>query len=367
MRERFYSFQIFLIIIYSFIMIAFNSRISFAEHFDWPQGKHAAVSLTFDDGSESQLDVAIPLLNHYGIKATFYVLPERIIPRLEDWKAAIVDGHEIGNHSMLHPCSANFSWGKEKALEHYTIERMADELATANLAIEKMLGACPVSFAYPCGQKYVGRGKNLQSYVPHVSQMFFTGRSYTDEANNDPRLCDLAQLMGRQLDGLSFDKITEMIEEATKNGSWLILVGHDVGDIDKVTRKEAFDKLCKYLNDPNNGIWTATVKDIASYIDTHRALDKNIPFVKPSRLRVVFYIIVSSLCFIGAFFVNIKTSERISMYLLLFGVFALFSITVWSVRYGYILQNGLFPIFAFIGYCMGCLVSLLLQASRLKK
>ncbi|MBO3755347.1 MAG: polysaccharide deacetylase family protein, partial [Candidatus Brockarchaeota archaeon] len=43
--------------------------------FNWPNGFKGAVSLTFDDGLPSQLDLGVPLLEEYGFKATFYVNP----------------------------------------------------------------------------------------------------------------------------------------------------------------------------------------------------------------------------------------------------------------------------------------------------
>ena len=37
----------------------------------WPEGKTAALSLTFDDARLSQVDQGLPLLDSYGVKATF--------------------------------------------------------------------------------------------------------------------------------------------------------------------------------------------------------------------------------------------------------------------------------------------------------
>src|SRR4030043_1269646 len=43
--------------------------------FAWPEGKQMALSLTFDDARLSQPDKGIPLLEKYGVKATFYISP----------------------------------------------------------------------------------------------------------------------------------------------------------------------------------------------------------------------------------------------------------------------------------------------------
>jgi len=40
--------------------------------FHWPQGKRAAISLTFDDARASQVDNGIPILDEYSVKATIY-------------------------------------------------------------------------------------------------------------------------------------------------------------------------------------------------------------------------------------------------------------------------------------------------------
>ncbi len=56
--------------------------------FFWPEGKRVAVSLSFDDARTSQIDVGVPLLNRYQVKATFYVNPPRLESRLDGWKKA---------------------------------------------------------------------------------------------------------------------------------------------------------------------------------------------------------------------------------------------------------------------------------------
>jgi peptidoglycan/xylan/chitin deacetylase (PgdA/CDA1 family) len=96
--------------------------------------------------------------------------------RVDKWKNAANNGHEVGNHSVLHPCTGNFNWSKDKALENYTLNKMMTELDSANRLIKERLGVHPVSFAYPCGQTFIGRGINVQSYVPLIAFLFESGR-----------------------------------------------------------------------------------------------------------------------------------------------------------------------------------------------
>src|SRR5690554_4371558 len=123
--------------------------------FNWPEGKRMAVSLTFDDGRFSQVDYCIPILDKYNVKGTFYLSVVQMMERMSGWKDAIGNGHDIGNHTLTHPCTGNFDWSRHKALEDYTLEQMEIELDSSNKKIEGILGIKPVSFAYPCGQTYV--------------------------------------------------------------------------------------------------------------------------------------------------------------------------------------------------------------------
>lgn len=239
--------------------------------FTWPPGKRAAISLTFDDARASQLDVGIPILDQYGFKATFCVSTGPVQQRVREWRNVVSAGHEIGNHSMRHPCTGNFPWARNKALEDYALEAMAAEIDQANVTIEGLLSVRPVTYAYPCGQKFVGRGEDLRSYVPLVARRFLAGRGWRDEGANDPAFCDLAQLMGMELDGLSFGQLKAMVDEAATKGFWLVLCGHEIGTGGRqTTRAETLMALCEYARDPNNGLWLDTVANVARYVAEQR-------------------------------------------------------------------------------------------------
>ena len=242
------------------------------EDFHWPEGKRAAISLTFDDARLSQVDRGIPILDEYGMKATFYVSFGSLEQRLEVWKAAVANGHEIGNHSLVHPCSGNFPFARERALEDYTLDQMRSELRQASDKIEDLLGVRPISFAYPCGQKYVGRGRNYRSYVPLVAEEFLTGRGWMNEWANDPTFCDMANLMGVELDGKSFEQVKQVMDRVLKDGGWLVFAGHDIGDGGRqTTLASTLRALCEYAQDPANGIWLDTVESISRHILRQRS------------------------------------------------------------------------------------------------
>jgi peptidoglycan-N-acetylglucosamine deacetylase len=238
-----------------------------ASPFPWPPGKKAALSLTFDDARESQVDVGIPLLTEHGVKATFYVLPDGARKRLAGWKAALVAGHEIGNHSSTHPCTGNFAFSRRNALEEYTLERIERDVTAASLFASRELGLEPSSFAYPCGQSFVGRGEGVRSYVPVVARLFRTGRLYMGEDSNDPAFCDLAQLLAVNLDGLAFEDVRPLVDKAVAEGRWLILAGHEIGEGGfQTTRAATLAALCRHAKDPASALWVDTVEAVAAHV-----------------------------------------------------------------------------------------------------
>jgi peptidoglycan-N-acetylglucosamine deacetylase len=244
--------------------------------FQWPEGKRVAVSLSFDDARASQMDTGVALFDRYDAKVTFYVNPKNMERRLEAWKRAAARGYEIGNHSMSHPCSGNFPWSRSNAIEDYTLARMEEELDGATRETERMLGVKPSTFAYPCGEKFIGRGAETKSYVPLVAKRFRAGRGFRDESANAPAFCDLAQLLAVESDGMSFEEMKKAVLAAAEQGGWLVFAGHEIGKPgNQTTDVAALEQFLKYAQDPANGVWLETVDAIARYVGERTTAPSN--------------------------------------------------------------------------------------------
>jgi len=241
--------------------------------FPWPQGKRAALSLSFDDGRPSQLSEGISLLDRLGVQATFYLnAPKLDAAQVPLWKAAHARGHEIGNHTCSHPCSGNFDWSRHNAIEDYTLERMEGEIVDCNTRLEAMLGVKPRTFAYPCGQTHVGRGQGVKSVVPLVAKHFKAGRAYFSEEPNEAAYVDLCLLGAEACDSVAFEAMKKGVDRAVETGRWLILAGHEMSARPgfQVTEISELEKLLNYVKDPALGIWCATVEAVAGHILSRR-------------------------------------------------------------------------------------------------
>jgi len=246
-----------------------------AAPFAWPAGARAALSLSFDDARPSQVDGGTAVLDRHGIKVTFFAVPASVEQRLGGWKKAVAAGHELGNHSLDHPCTGNFAWARKKALEEYSLEDMRRQMVEANARLQELLGVTPDTFAYPCGQTFVGRGLDTRSYVPLVAGMFVAGRGWLGEGPNDPAFCDLAQLLGMEMDGKDFEQLLPVLEQARDARAWLVLAGHEIGGEGRQTTRIAMlEKLLPYVRDPANGFWVAPVGAVARYIRQQRGLGR---------------------------------------------------------------------------------------------
>jgi hypothetical protein len=241
--------------------------------FQWPEGKRAALSLTFDDARLSQPDTGFEILDRHGVRATFYVSPHNVEKRLEAWRQAVARGHEIGNHTVSHPCAGAAAWTRHNALEDYTLKRIAAEIDDATAQLRTLLGVTPQTFAYPCGQDWVGRGRNRCSYVPLVAERFLIGRGGGGIAI--PGYADPAMMPSIGLDQLTFDRYRALMTRAEKEGLWLILAGHEIASdtsCDNLTTFPAvLEEICRHANNPANGVWVDTVAAIGTHVREQRS------------------------------------------------------------------------------------------------
>jgi peptidoglycan/xylan/chitin deacetylase (PgdA/CDA1 family) len=241
--------------------------------FAWPAGRRAALTLTFDDARSSQLTAGVPLFAERGVKVTFYLSPNNIGGDAAGWRKAAEAGHEMGNHSMTHPCSGNFAWARERALEDFTLQRMRNEMTSANRAIEATTGVTPTTFAYPCGQTFIGRGAKAASYVPLAAELFLAARGWLAETSNDPGFVDLAQVLGYPMDDVEYAELKGVVDDAVARGQWLVLAGHDIGTAagPQVTRVSMLRDLLDDVARSERGVWVGTVAEIAAYIRDQRS------------------------------------------------------------------------------------------------
>jgi len=236
----------------------------------WPGNCQGAVSLTFDDGLASQLAVAVPILNQFGLQGTFYLSPHDDYEQsLAPWRDVAVAGHELGNHTVGHPCSQNFAFVAEsgrRSLEEMTLDEMEAEIVEAGRRLRWLAPQQQdISFAYPCYQTFVGQGITRQSYVPLVARHCVAGRGRGETAN-DPLRCDLAHVWSWPCERMTGAELIGLAEQAAAQGRWGILTFHGVHEGHLPIGDRDLTELCAFLSRQRDRIWTAPVATVARRI-----------------------------------------------------------------------------------------------------
>lgn len=234
----------------------------------WPGGCRSAVSISFDDGRDSQLSHAVPHLDERELRATFYV-PMRsgkALAEYEPWLDVAARGHEIGNHTRGHVCSRNFSFRPDgTGLEDKTLEEIEADILAAEAQLRELFPTqTERTFAYPCYQTYVGEGLTRRSYVPVVAKHFVAARSTGEHGFfNNPLMVDLHCLNCVSYGIRNALEIIGLVERCCQRGHWAIVTYHG---IDSGRAQRDFVELLDHLVERRDKIWTAPVVEVAKHV-----------------------------------------------------------------------------------------------------
>lgn len=237
------------------------------------KGKKCAVVLTYDDALNVHLDNVVPALDSLAMKGTFYLTAssDAARNRIKDWRAAAANGHELGNHTVYHPCDASgpgMSWVKpDRDLSKYSMAKIQDEIRMCNAYLKAIDGKEKRTFAFTCGHKKAAEGEFIQT----LADEFVAARAVRHEMHNlqEQNLMDIDCYSMADVSG---EKIIELVRQAEESGKLLVFLFHGVGGEHNLNvSKEAHSKLIHYLKDNEKNIYVDTMLNIAEHIKAVRA------------------------------------------------------------------------------------------------
>lgn len=195
------------------------------------------ISLNFDDGYRSAYNIAVPILNKYNAKASFYIvtgyfkenpyITEKEVLKLQSW------GHEIGAHTRHH---VHLSEIKPSQLKDEILGSRQDLL---KIGVKKVL-----TFAYP-------NGNYNDLVVQAVKDAGFVGARITKPKFNDKNV-DVFLIKRQEVEAhTQFDEIKKAIDDTSNNKKWMVLVFHRIDDDGNPTsvRHEILEQIINYLNE----------------------------------------------------------------------------------------------------------------------
>lgn len=255
-------------------LIGNEERAPSGDLFSWPNGAKAAVCLTYDDGLPSHIHTVGPMLKRYKFKATFY--PTLAAPSIQEdmakWRRLAKQGHELGNHSLYHPCrksQADMDWVPDwYDMDKYSLAQMLGEISLANHFLQALDGKTSRTFAYPCGHHEV----DGQDFKASLSAYATAARDASELQSEIPTIqrLDLYDIPSWAPNGHQGQDLINYIDQIIAKQSLSTFTFHGIGAEHMTVSIEAHEALLKYLDQHRKEIWVTTVKEATDYLRKKR-------------------------------------------------------------------------------------------------
>jgi len=257
------------------LVVVLSSQLVFSQFNPAWRGKKAAVVLTYDDALNVHLDNAIPLLDSLGLKGTFYLtaFSPGSKNRIDDWRKAAANGHELGNHTLFHPCAGGKGreWvNAEHDMNNYSLERMVNEVRMTNVFLQAIDGKAKRTFAFTCGDMKIGDSL----FINGMKNDFAAARAVRHEMHKIGEI-DLYNVDCYAVNGETGTQMIEWVKKAIETNSLLVILFHGVGGEHSLNVSlDAHRELLQYLKKNENDLMIGTMLDVAEHVNEWQARDK---------------------------------------------------------------------------------------------
>ena len=230
--------------------------------------KQCAVVLTYDDAIDIDLDNVLPELDSAGLKATFYLIGSSPVVkrRVTEWQKAAAEGHELGNHSLFHPCDGSKP-GRgfvtpATDLSKYTVKRAVSEIRANNDLLNSIDGKKTRTFAYPCGDVTIGDTLFYDSL-----KRDFAGARGVHPGLEAMDSINLSDIRCYGINGQSANYMIDLVKQAMDTHRLLVFLFHGVGGGHSINvALESHRQLIRFLKGHETEIWIAPMVDVAEYV-----------------------------------------------------------------------------------------------------
>lgn len=233
--------------------------------------KQCAVVLTYDDAIDVDLDNVLPALDSLDLKATFYLIGSSpvVARRMGEWRKAALHGHELGNHSLYHPCNGSLPGrGFVQAdydLSKYTLTRAVNEIRMNNVLLNAIDGKTKRTFAYPCGDLTIGDS----FFYAGLRKDFIAARGVRPAMDSIGKV-NLDNIDCYAINGQTAEQMIANVKEAMRTHTLLVFLFHGVGGGHSINvGLNEHSLLLHFLKDHEREIWIAPMVEVAEYIRAH--------------------------------------------------------------------------------------------------
>jgi peptidoglycan-N-acetylglucosamine deacetylase len=234
-----------------------------------PGRRRCIVSLCYDDALPCHHETVGPMLEAHGLLGTFYVpIKSRLLQDVDRWRSLAAAGHELGNHTIFHPCYEPAWLDPVYHLKNYTPRRWGDEVELANKILQLIDGRVHRSFGNTCHENRLGTGDQLTLLETLAPRHFVAARGEHTGRPVDLRSPNWFNLGTKGLDGVTFEEVRVELENLSRRGGWMIFTLHGIGPRDHELHmlEDEHAQLVSWLGSQRERILTAPVRDVVNVL-----------------------------------------------------------------------------------------------------
>ncbi len=190
--------------------------------------------------------------------------------QIPKWRDAANEGHELGNHTVWHPCEGGRPGREfvkpETDLNNYTVDRMVRDIRTMNNFLKAVDGKDERTFAYPCGDMKI----HDTAYIDPLKNEFIAARGVSAEMLPINKI-DLYNVDCYTMNGQSVDDMIALVKKAMSTHTLLVFLFHGVGGEHSLNVSlGAHSGLLRFLKQNEKDIWVAPMIDVAKFIKKYQ-------------------------------------------------------------------------------------------------
>lgn len=240
--------------------------------YPWPNNALAAVSLSYDDALNSQLDNAIPALNKHGFKGSFYLTltSSAFNTRKLEWQKIAQHGHELGNHTINHACRKslpNREWvATDNNLDNISVSKIVTEIKKANTILKQLDNQNKRTFTVPCTDN-LAYGKD---YLEAITPLFVGIKSKVGTTPKSMGDVDIKRVAVISAENLTGKQLISLVKEARSNGTMVNFTFHGIGGDHLSISSQAHNVLLSFLAKNKADYWVDTFLNISLHVTQHQ-------------------------------------------------------------------------------------------------
>lgn len=249
-------------LLFIFLIVSMIGRSQSSFH--WPNGKKAAIILTYDDALTSQLNIALPQLDSFHLQGTFFLIGYRPPAELDRWASASRKGHELANHTLYHPCAM---LTPVPEYSYYTVGRLIREINVTNDLLYFLDHRTPLSYAYPCTETRVQGIDYSDSLAGRTSIKFARGGGdstsiITQFQTLNPYIVPSWGVAANTDGSVLINYVQRVIDQ----GGMGVFMFHGIGGDYITVSADAHRALLQFLATHKKEIWVTTFREAMQYI-----------------------------------------------------------------------------------------------------